>query len=105
MPLVISLVSRPRGQLVALDLVERDVTVGCVLPRHAQHAFTDDVAGDLGAAAPQATPLPPEISMVMSVCRTNFSPLNSRSMALAGPGNPPERIPAATRSASWPCTT
>src|ERR1700692_3410461 len=46
--------------LVALDLVERDVTIGGVLAGHPEHPFTDDVASHLGAAAPEAASLPGE---------------------------------------------
>src|ERR1700730_335813 len=46
-----------RWQLVALDLVEREVTVSGVLPRHAEHALADDVAGHLGASAAEAAAL------------------------------------------------
>jgi hypothetical protein len=40
--------------LVALDLIERHTTIGGIFAREAQHAFADDVAGDLGGAATEA---------------------------------------------------
>src|SRR5579862_591142 len=47
-------------KLVPAYLIERDVTVGGVLAGHTEHAFADDVARHLGAAATEAAPLAAE---------------------------------------------
>src|SRR5258705_13188690 len=51
--------------LVALDLIERHATVGRMLAGEPEHAFTDDVARDLGGAPAERRRLPGQVALAV----------------------------------------